>query len=151
MRGQHRADESLPEELAEIGRADTGLTRMRQRAGKRARLWRAGLSPHLPDVVLVLGDIGQMREITEGAHDANGDLGRHAVEDGFQFKPRRPVIVPVEPDRGLPDALDQIEYIGAFLVAYGIAEDAAKQPDVFAEPYVFLKGGDILAAIGADD
>jgi hypothetical protein len=39
----------------------------------------------------------------------------------------------VKPDRGLPDALDQVEHVGAFLVAHGIAEDAPEQPDVVAQ------------------
>ena len=85
---------------------------------------------HLADVVLVFGDIGEMREIAEGADDAHGLGDRHAVEDRFELAPRRPVVVAMEPDRGLPDALDQVEHVGAFLVAHGIAEDTSEQPDV---------------------
>ena len=54
----------------------------------------------------------------------------------------------MEPDRGLPDALDQVEHPGAFLVAHGVAEDASEQPDVVAQPGVFLKRLSVLSAIG---
>ena len=63
---------------------------------------------------------------------------RHAVEDGLELAPRRLVVVAMEPDRGLPDALDQVEHVGALLVAHGVAENAAEQPDVVPQPRVFL-------------
>ena len=63
---------------------------------------------------------------------------------------RRPVVIPVEADRGLPDALDQIEHVGAFLVAHGVAEDAPKQPDVVAQPGIFLKRQRFVGAIGPE-
>ena len=92
-----------------------------------------------------------MGEIAEGADDAHGLGDRHAVEDDLELAPCRPVVVAVEPDRGLPDALDQVEHVGAFLVAHGIAKDAPQQPDVFAEPHILFEGGDVLAAIGSYD
>ena len=63
---------------------------------------------------------------------------RHAVEGGLQLAPRQLVFVAMEPDRGLPDALDQVEHVGALLVAHGIAEDAPEQPDVVPQPGIFL-------------
>src|SRR5450755_645284 len=89
-----------------------------------------------------------MREIAEGADDAHGLADRHAVEDDFQFMPRQLVLIPVEPDRGLPDALDQVEHVGTLLIAHGVAEDTSEQPDIFAQPRVRLDGGDILAPVG---
>ena len=151
MGGQHRADQRAGEEMAQIGRAEAGRPRMRQGLGQRARPRRsagAAARPHLPDVVLIFGDVGEMREITEGAHDAHGLADRHAVEDDFEFAPRRPVVVPVEPDRGLPDALDQIEYVGAFLIAHGIAEDAAEQADIGPQPGILFQRRSLLGAIG---
>jgi hypothetical protein len=115
---------------------------MRQRQRKRARARRSaggGARAHLADVVLIFGDVGEVREVAEGAHDANGFRDRHAVEDDFEFTPRRAVVIPVEPDRGLPDALDQVEHVGAFLIAHGVAEDAPEQPDVRPQPRIFFK------------
>jgi len=89
-----------------------------------------------------------MRKIAEGADDAHGLAGRHAVEDGLQLVPRRPVVIAVEPDRGLPDALDQLEHIGALLVAHGVAEDASEQPDIVPQPGIFFNRQRVLGAIG---
>ena len=53
----------------------------------------------------------------------------------------------MKPDRGLADALDQIEDVGAFLVADGVAQDAAKQADIVPQPQIFFERGGFLAAI----
>src|SRR5205807_7472082 len=58
------------------------------------------------------------------------------------------VFIPVEPDRGLPDALDQVEHLGAFLVAHGIAENSPEQADICPQPRVFLQRQRVIAAIG---
>ena len=135
MGGQNRAYQRFGEEPAQVGGTEACGTRVRQCQRQRSRTRRsAGVAArsHLPDVVLVLGDIGEMREIAEGAHDADGFAGRHAVEDDFQLAPCWVVVIPMEPDRGLPNALDQVEHIGAFLIAHGVAENSPKQPDVCA-------------------
>ena len=150
MRRQHRTDLGGLEEPPQIGGADPGGARMRQRLRQDARARRpagCGPRPHLADVVLILGDVGEVGEIAEGAHDPQGLADRHAVEDQFQLAPRRLVVVAVEPDRGLPDALDQVEHVGALLVAHGIAEDAPEQPDFLPEPGICLC---VLDAVGAD-
>jgi hypothetical protein len=54
----------------------------------------------------------------------------------------------VEPDRGLPDALDQVEHPGALLVADGIAKDAPEQPDVIPQPGILLERLSFLSVIG---
>ena len=91
-----------------------------------------------------------MREITEGAHDTDGFADRHAVEDDFELAPRRLVVIPMEPDRGLPDALDQIEYVGAFLIAHSIAEDASEQPDIRPQPGILFRCQGFGGAIGPE-
>src|ERR1700761_4803751 len=101
--------------------------RLRQRSRRAPCLGMT--SPHLADVVLVFGDVGEVREIAEGAHDAHGLADRHAIEDSLELTPRPAILVAVKPDGGLPDALDQVEYIAALLVPHRIAEDAAEQPD----------------------
>ena len=75
---------------------------------------------------------------------------RHAVEDEFEFAPRQPVFVAVEPDRGLPDALDQVEHVGALLIAHGVAEDAPEQPDIVPQPRILLDAGASSARLDAD-
>src|SRR5262245_46605736 len=61
----------------------------------------------------------------------------------------------MEPDRGLADTLDEVEDVGALLVAHGVAEDAAKQADVIAQPGVFLqrqifKNPGLFSSLGVD-
>ena len=60
------------------------------------------------------------------------------------------VLVAMEPDRGLPDALDQVEHVGALLVAHGVAEDASEQPDVVPETGVLLQRLGVVGAVGPD-
>ena len=66
----------------------------------------------------------------------------------FELAAGEPVLVAVEPDRGLPDALDQVEHIGALLVAHGVAEDAAEQADVVAQPDIGLQRLGVLGPVG---
>ena len=58
--------------------------------------------------------------------------------------PRRFVLVAVEADGGLPDALDQAEHRLAFLAADGIAKDAAEQADVVAQRQVLVGDLDLV-------
>ncbi|MGX1321105.1 hypothetical protein AB7M17_004558 [Bradyrhizobium sp. USDA 377] len=151
MRGQDRADERGLEEVAELVGADARRLGMRQRfrqhAGAAALGGAAGA--HLADVVLVLGDVGKVREIAEGADDPHSLGGRHAVEDLLELAAGEPVLVAVEPDRGLPDALDQVEHVGALLVAHGVAQDAPEQADVVAQPGIRFQRLGVLRAVGA--
>ncbi len=113
VRGQDRADQRGLEETAQHIGADPGVPgmgqRLRQHAGTGALGGTAGA--HLADVVLVLGDVGEVGEIAEGADDPHRLGGRHAVEDLLELAAGEPVLVAVEPDRGLADALDQVEHI----------------------------------------
>ena len=61
------------------------------------------------DVVLVFSDVGEMREIAEGAHDRQGLVGVKAVERRLKLPPRADLVVAVEADRGLTDPLDQLD------------------------------------------
>ncbi len=153
VRSQNWADQGALEKATQAGRAEAGRARMRQGRGQRPRARQSAggrARPHLADIVLIFGDVGEMREITEGPHDANGFRDRHAVEDNLELAPRRPVVIPVEPDRSLPDALDQVEHVGTFLIAHGIAKDAPEQPDVRPQPGIFFKRLGFVGAIGLE-
>jgi len=105
---------------------------------ERVRIWRM--------LFWVFGNVGKVGKITEGPHDAHGLAGRHAVEDEFELAPGGFIVIAVKTDRGLPDALDQIEHVGAFLIAHGVAEDAPKQPDVIPQPCVLFERQGFLGA-----
>ena len=89
-------------------------------------------------MMLVLGDVGEMREVAEGPHDLHRLIGRQIVQDGLQRAPGRLVIVAMEADRRLPNALHDIEDRVTLLLADGVAEDAPEQPDIVAQRLVLL-------------
>ncbi len=89
--GQHRADERMVEERAQRASVDAGVRGALEGVGQRARP-RLRFHPHMgavaADMVLVLGDVGEMREIAEGAHDAQRLVVVEAVERRLQLAPR---------------------------------------------------------------
>ena len=120
----------------------TPISRVRWKA-KASEPGRGGgardhMRPVAADVVLVLGDVGEMREIAEGAHDREGLVGAEAVEDRLELAPRGRLVVAVEADRGLADLLDERVGLLALLLAHGVAEDAAEQADVLAQRPVLV-------------
>ena len=145
--GEHRADQRAVEERAErLGRdvrlADV-MADVMEGVGERART-RRGAGRHMravaADVVLVLGDVGEMREIAEGPHDRERLVGRQAVEGRLELAPGAGLVVAMEADRGLADVLDEPEGLLALLLAHRVAEDAAEQPDVVAQRLVLVVG-----------
>ena len=148
MRGQHRADQRGLEEATQRVRANARGLGLGQCFRQHAGTVGGAAGAHLADVVLVLGNVGEVREIAEGADDPHRVGGRHAVEDLFELAAGEPVLVAVEPDRGLPDALDQVEHVGALLVAHGVAEDAPEQADVVPQPAIRLQRQNLIGAVG---
>ena len=141
MGGQHRAHQRALEEGAERSRLDAHLARALKRVGQRAGA-RRGARDHMravaADVMLVLGDVGQMREIAVCAHDRERLVGAEAVEGGLQLAPRADLVIAMEADRGLADLLHQGEDLLALLLAHGVAQDAAEQADVAAQRTILL-------------
>ncbi len=90
------------------------------------------------DVMLVLGDVGEMREIAERPHDRERLVGAEAVEDRLELAPRADLVVAVEADGSLADLLDQRVGLLALLLAHRVAEDAAEQADVVAQRAVLV-------------
>ena len=104
------------------------------------------MRPGAADVMLVLGDVGEVREVAEGADDLDGLAARQAVQRRFELAPRRVVLVAVEADRRLADALDDVEDRLAFLLADRVAEDPAEQADVVAQRKVLVGNFDRVEA-----
>ena len=91
--------------------------------------------------MLVLGDIGEMGEIAEGAHDRQRLVGAEGIEHRLELAPRAGLVVAVEADRGLADLLDERVGFLALLLAHRVAENAAEQADVVAQrPVLFGVG-----------
>jgi hypothetical protein len=102
------------------------------------------MCPGAADVVLVLGDIGEMRKKPEGANDLKGLGRRQAVQRRFELAARRDILVSAEADRALANMFDGAEDCLAALLAHRVAEDAAEQPDIVAQRQVFVFGPDCI-------
>jgi hypothetical protein len=84
------------------------------------------------DVVLILGNIGKVREKPEGTNDLERLLWRQSVQCRFEIAARNGILVAAKSDRALANALDNSKDRLAALLAYRVAEDAAEQTDIFA-------------------
>ena len=141
MRGENGTDEGAFEERLQVGARDPGFLGVGERALDRAgsRL-RAGdrMRARPPRMVRILGDVGEMREIAERAHDERGLLRRQCLQDLLERLGFVLVAVAMETDGGLADLLDRVEDRVAFLVADRVAEDVAEEADVFAKRTVLV-------------
>ena len=143
----------MGEEALELLARQSRLPRATERIGHRARTWCGlglGIGAGTADVMLVLGDVGEMGEVAEGADDGEGAAHRQAAHDLLQLLARALVGVAMELHPGAADVLDQLEHFLAFLGAHGVAEDPAEQPDVVTQRGVFFRGlGGFQAVHGA--
>ncbi len=81
-----------------------------------------------------------MQEIAECAHDVQRVLNRQTVEQRFQLEAHgrdraivsRALFAAAKTHRRLPDMLDQLERIGADLIADHLSQQTAQQPARFA-------------------
>ena len=89
-------------------------------------------------MVLVLGQVRQMREIAVGPDDLVGASARQAVQDRLELTPGDLILVAMEADRGLADALDDLEDRFPLLLADRVAENASQKPDIVAKGKVLL-------------
>src|SRR5437764_311216 len=77
---------------------------------------RVGARP--ADMVLILGDIGEVRKKAEGADDLQRVLRLQRIQCGFEIASRRQILVSAEAHRILPDILDGVENCIAALLGY---------------------------------
>ena len=141
MRRQDRAAESVGEERLQLlpGKPDAAGTieRVGHRALPRRRLGH-GVGTGAADVVLVLGEVGEVREIAERPDDTQRLTCRQAAHDRLQLLAGGLVGVAVELDSGAPYVLDQLEHRIALLGAHRVAQDAPEQPYVVAQRQVLV-------------
>ena len=141
MGGENRAHQRAVEEFLQSLRLDAGLAGVLEGAGQRAgprRRARDHMRPVAADVMLVFRDVGQMREVAEGAHDRERLVGGEAVEDRLELAPRSGLVAAMEADRGLADLLDESVGLLALLLAHRVAKDAAEETDVVAQGTVLV-------------
>jgi hypothetical protein len=139
MRGQHRHQAGIREERGEPAAA--GAARVQRRYCVRQRSRPVGpvgrLSPHQ---MSVLGDVGQMREITERANDRDGVVARQPAQQGVEALRRCRILVAPKAQRGLAYFLDRLVQRVALVRAQHLAEQLAQQADVV--PQRLIDAGD---------
>jgi hypothetical protein len=116
------------------------LERERERPFPR-RLARELVAPKDAVVVLVLGDVREVREVAEGTDDRDRGLHVERVEPLGQRRARRRVAVAAKAHRVLPDVLDDLEDLRPLVRADGVAQHAPEHADVLAQRRVSIDGG----------
>jgi hypothetical protein len=84
----------------------------------------------LADVMLVFGDVGELRKVAEGTDDLDIFTMREAIQCRLELVPRGFIFFAVEADRGPANVLNDREDRLAFLAADRIAKNAAKKTDI---------------------
>ena len=132
VRGQHRRQIGVLQHLGDLGGAHAAPRQLLEARGQRAVLLLAGELPVLAHahVVAVLGQVGEMREVAEGAHHRHRLLDRQVLQQPVERAAGLCVALEPVGHRQLADALDQLEGRRALLLADHVAEDAAEQPNV---------------------
>ena len=99
------------------------------------------------NMVAVLGQIGQVTEVGEGADHADRLLRRKRLEQGLERAVGLLVGVTAEGHRQLAYALDQLVGFDAFLLANHITQHAPEQADVFHQGF-FVGAGATNRRVG---
>jgi hypothetical protein len=158
--GEDRRDTQSGEEPVELVGACAGPTwpagsaaelgqRARDRIGGRSIARRTFPPPGGPDPVTLLGEVHEAEVEAEGPDD---DLGAPRVKagelGGEGLAVGRVVLVP-KADRGLADALDEVEQVPTGLLGDDLAEQRTEQPNLERQRVARPGGADRLR-LGAD-
>ena len=81
----------------------------------------------------ILGGVGQVMEVAERAHDVGRVRRAEPADRPLQVLQAGRIVLLAVVDRRAADALDQIEDLGAGLLADGVAEQPPEEPDVLAQ------------------
>src|SRR6516165_1207532 len=141
MGGEYRANDGTREKVLQPGTGNLRITRASKRVGHGAFAWsgrgqRVGSCP--ADVMLVFGDVGELRKVAESADDLDVLSMREAIQRRFELVARGFIFFAVEADRGLADVLDDREDRLAFLAAHRIAKNAAEQTDIVTQGQILV-------------
>ena len=94
-----------------------------------------------PDVMLVLGQVGQVTEIGERANHADGFLAAQGSQKFFQGSFCLRIRIPAKRHRQPADLLYQRESLFAFLFAYHVTQNAAQPAYVVDQrPFMAVQG-----------
>ena len=86
---------------------------------------RVGSGP--ADVMLVFGDVGEMRKVAESADDLDTLTVREAIQCRLELVPRGFIFVAVEADRGPANVFNDFENRLAFLVCGPYRQECGRE------------------------
>ena len=99
----------------------------------------------------ILGDIGEMREIAEGADDGQRLGGRERAQQRVELLIGLHVAIAADGDGQAADGLDPLEGGDALLIAHRVAEQTAEQANVGEQRLVAERGGGAeIGGVGFD-
>src|SRR6266550_4024665 len=89
-------------------------------------------------MMLIFGDVGELRKVAESADDLDVLTMREAIQCRFELTPRGFIFFPVEADRVPANVLNDREDRLAFLVAHRIAKNAAEKTDIVTQRQILV-------------
>ena len=99
-------------------------------------------------MVLVLGQIRQVRKVAECTDDMDRVVARERVEGCLELAAGVEIVVAPEAHRALAHSLDQVEYGITLAVAHGVAEHASEQSYVLPQWLVLVLRHDVSCRSG---
>ena len=137
--GQHQLDLERADGIAQVGGRQPGrdqpAERLLARAALRRQVRRLLVGAAAADPVVLLGDVGEVQELREGARHRQDLVHRHPAELGRQRVEGAGVARAAGLGEGA-DALHQGEALLPFPRADRLPEQLAEQPDVVAQGLV---------------
>jgi len=100
--------------------------------GKRSFLQIASAFMRLAtaDMMPIFGDIGQMREVAEGANHRHHLIDREVLQKTIECLAGRRIALETVGDRELADPLDQVEGLLAFLFSDHIPQQTTEEANI---------------------
>jgi hypothetical protein len=139
--GEYRANDSIREKVLQLGTGSGRITSASKRVGHGA-FARSGSSQRVgsgpADVMLIFGDVGELRKVAESADDLDVLSMREAIQCRFEFVPRGFIFLAVEADRVAANMLNNREDRLAFLATHRIAKDAAEQTNIVTQRQILV-------------
>ena len=140
MRSKHGRNQGHIKKFADLLHRNPGIVQSIKRIRHAAFLRRRPLEfmrTATADMVLILGNIGQMQKIAERAHHRDHRITGQSVEKGLELRTflrlKLGIGVMAQQNRGLTDMLNESKTILTLTVAHHISEQATEQADVFSE------------------
>jgi hypothetical protein len=141
--GEHRDDADVREELRRRIAPQLALSGVGKQPPQRRGEGSAPGAPRramAPDVVAILGDVGEERKVAERPHDRDRLVVGQRVE-GLRERPPRRHVFQATGRHGEPtDGLDDVERELAFVLADRVPEEPPQQADVLGERRVLVVG-----------